>query len=150
MKKKIWNLGLGCLRLGHGPGLGCWGLALGLELGCWGLGLGLIGGLTWLTLSVTFFLHSNMFVCLFFLGYVCEEHNNPADFFLDSILENQTAIMSSRLAHPDFADEGLYDPWRWSGVGLRGFEFVSKSVLKKQASVSSGSRGRVGKRVKVL
>ena len=28
-------------------------------------------------------------------GYVCEEHDNPADFFLDSILQNQAEIADS-------------------------------------------------------
>ncbi|XP_072050831.1 LOW QUALITY PROTEIN: broad substrate specificity ATP-binding cassette transporter ABCG2-like [Amphiura filiformis] len=28
-------------------------------------------------------------------GYICEEHDNPADFFLDSILHNQAAIADS-------------------------------------------------------
>lgn len=33
--------------------------------------------------------HPNIFIFLQNLGYICEEHNNPADFFLDTIIFNQ-------------------------------------------------------------
>ncbi|XP_072050825.1 broad substrate specificity ATP-binding cassette transporter ABCG2-like [Amphiura filiformis] len=45
-------------------------------------------------------------------GYVCEEHNNPADFFLDVILQNQAAVMSSAIANPDYGDEASEDAER--------------------------------------
>ena len=33
-----------------------------------------------------------LFCCFFHItGYQCEQHNNPADFFLDVIIENEQA-----------------------------------------------------------
>ncbi|XP_072028289.1 broad substrate specificity ATP-binding cassette transporter ABCG2-like [Amphiura filiformis] len=41
------------------------------------------------------------------LGYICEEHNNPADFFLDVVIENQAAVTSDKVGDPQFADDML-------------------------------------------
>ncbi|XP_072039146.1 broad substrate specificity ATP-binding cassette transporter ABCG2-like [Amphiura filiformis] len=39
------------------------------------------------------------------LGYVCQEHNNLADFLLDVITENQASITSSKLSQGSAADD---------------------------------------------
>jgi len=36
------------------------------------------------------------------VGYVCEQHNNPADFFLDVICKNESLVTSGKYIYSTF------------------------------------------------
>lgn len=43
----------------------------------------------------------------FYLGYECESHNNPADFFLDIINGDSTAVALNKLEEVDLGMEAV-------------------------------------------
>ena len=50
------------------------------------------------------YLYQSFYWFVLISGYECEAHDNPADFYLDSILHNQAAIAASE--NTEAATEG--------------------------------------------
>ena len=50
------------------------------------------------------------FFLFLFIGYVCEAHNNPADFFLDVINGDSTAVASVADMADQYGGKSLYIP----------------------------------------
>ncbi|XP_077867359.1 broad substrate specificity ATP-binding cassette transporter ABCG2-like [Saccoglossus kowalevskii] len=62
------------------------------------------------------------------IGYECEEHNNPPDFFLDVINGDSTAVTALNDSI-DVLEQGISDPsiQRDSGVDKLGMQFINSS-----------------------
>ncbi|XP_068127210.1 broad substrate specificity ATP-binding cassette transporter ABCG2-like isoform X1 [Hyperolius riggenbachi] len=80
------------------------------------------------------------------MGYVCEAHNNPADFFLDVINGDSSAVALSKLEEVDLGTEEVNDGGCQTIVEKLAIEFCNSNYYKE--TMAELEKLSIGEKVK--